>query len=63
MSDAQDAARYRWLRDNGLIDGFVEQYESDMDFDETYVGSLEYAINCDRAIDQQMQVLNTGEHK
>lgn len=52
-----DADRYRYLRDNGHLDRFVELYEQSNDLDELNEleqDGAEYRDRCDEAIDEMI---------
>jgi hypothetical protein len=58
--DADDARRYRFLRDRGYLDGHVMAYESAHDLDESEGGSDEYSANCDAAVDEMRAAAQPG---
>lgn len=53
-SDAKDAARYRFCRAEGLLDGHIVAYEGDHDLDESAMGTPDYLQRCDAAIDEEI---------
>lgn len=50
----RDAARYRYCRDNGMLDGHVDAYEEEHGLDESSLQSQEYRDHCDEAIDAML---------
>lgn len=53
--DAKDAACYRFVREEGLLDGHVVAYEDDHDLHESAHGTHDYTERCDAAVDEMMQ--------
>jgi hypothetical protein len=51
----KNAARYLYLRAEGLLDGHVVAYEDKHDLDESATETHDYLERCDAAIDELME--------